>query len=90
MLAWVAARCDGRLGDALVDTPVGRVPTPAALDTSGLELEDGVLERLLRVDEDELRAQLPQVREHLARFGERLPDALQVQLRRLEARLSGS
>ncbi len=90
VLAWVAARCDGRLGDALVDTPVGRVPTPAALDTSGLELEDGVLERLLRVDEDELRAQLPQVREHLARFGERLPDALQVQLRRLEARLSGS
>ena len=36
---------------------------------------------------EELRAQLPQVREHLARFGDRLPGALRAQFEALEKRL---
>jgi phosphoenolpyruvate carboxykinase (GTP) len=42
---------------------------------------------LLEVDPEAVRAQLPQVEEHLARFGDRLPDALQAQLKALKERL---
>jgi phosphoenolpyruvate carboxykinase (GTP) len=42
---------------------------------------------VLEVDPVALREQLPQVKEHLARFGDRLPDELQAQLEALEQRL---
>ena len=35
-----------------------------------------------------MREQLPQVKEHLAQFGDKLPDALAQQLEALEARLA--
>jgi phosphoenolpyruvate carboxykinase (GTP) len=43
--------------------------------------------KLLDVDPDEWRAQLPQLREHLAKFGDALPDEITAQLDALEARL---
>ncbi len=42
---------------------------------------------LLRVDPELLREQLPQMKEHLARFGDRLPDEIQRQLEALERRV---
>jgi phosphoenolpyruvate carboxykinase (GTP) len=43
---------------------------------------------LLEVDPEAVRAQLPQVEEHLARFGDRLPDSLKSQLEALKQRLA--
>jgi hypothetical protein len=82
VLAWVFRRCDGsaRAGE----TPIGRVPDPADIDTTGLKLDPTMLQQALRVDGEELRAELPQIREHLARFGTRLPDELRAQLDHLE------
>jgi phosphoenolpyruvate carboxykinase (GTP) len=40
------------------------------------------------VDPEQWKAQLPQMREHFARFGDRLPDELRSQLEALEERLS--
>ena len=42
---------------------------------------------MLTVDPDALREQLPQLKEHLARFGDDLPAELQAQLEALERRL---
>jgi phosphoenolpyruvate carboxykinase (GTP) len=44
---------------------------------------------LLRVDPKLLNEQLPQVKEHLARFGDRLPNEVQAQLDALERRVGG-
>jgi phosphoenolpyruvate carboxykinase (GTP) len=44
----------------------------------------GDLEQLLSFDPEAWQAQLPQVRDHFATFGERLPQALRSQLARLE------
>jgi len=85
VLAWIHGRCDGR-GDA-VESPLGLVPAPGEIDLEGLDLDESDMRRLLEVDPDELRAQLPQIREHLASFGERLPAALREQLDDLERRL---
>jgi phosphoenolpyruvate carboxykinase (GTP) len=64
------------------------VPTPASLDTDGLDLDADVLEKLLRVDADAWRQELPQIEEHFASLGERLPEAMHEELRELEKRLT--
>ena len=43
--------------------------------------------KLLAVDPEAWKTQMPQVEEHLARFGDRLPPELQAELRALEQRL---
>jgi phosphoenolpyruvate carboxykinase (GTP) len=86
VLAWVFRRCDDE-AEAL-DTPIGRVPTPEAIDTDGLDVSRAAMEQLLEVDPGLWKAQLPQVHEHFAQFGDKLPDELARQLRLLEERLN--
>jgi phosphoenolpyruvate carboxykinase (GTP) len=85
VLEWIFRRCDGD-GD-VVETPIGLVPTPDSLDTDGLDCSADEIEHLLEVDPREVAAQIPQVEEHLARFGDRLPDEIQRQFDALRARL---
>jgi phosphoenolpyruvate carboxykinase (GTP) len=82
VLAWVFRRCDDDV--EAVDTPIGRLPAADALPTEGLDVSDEALEELVRFDPEAWAAQLPQVREHFAKFGDRLPEALRTQLARLE------
>jgi phosphoenolpyruvate carboxykinase (GTP) len=46
------------------------------------------MEFLTRVDDEAVKAELDQVREHLAKFGDRLPAEITKQLEALEQRLS--
>ncbi|HEY5709549.1 MAG TPA: phosphoenolpyruvate carboxykinase (GTP) [Solirubrobacterales bacterium] len=85
VLEWVFRRCEGTAG--AVETPIGLLPSAGAIDTEGLNISAEAMQELLSVDEDLVREQLPQVKEHLARFGERLPDQLKTQLQNLEQRL---
>jgi phosphoenolpyruvate carboxykinase (GTP) len=86
VLAWIFRRCEGAA--EAVDTPIGRVPAPGSLDLEGLDIEPGALEKLLAVDEEAVRAEMPQVEEHLARFGEDLPGPVRRQLEALKRRLA--
>jgi phosphoenolpyruvate carboxykinase (GTP) len=85
VLAWVFERCDDAAGAD--ETAIGLVPTDGAIDTSGLELPAEALQQVFDVDHDEWRAQLPQIREHFATFGDKLPSELAAQLEALEQRL---
>jgi phosphoenolpyruvate carboxykinase (GTP) len=85
VLEWIFRRCDGE-ADA-VESPIGLVPTPESLNTDGLECSADDIEHLLEVNADQVRAQLPQVEEHLARFGDRLPDEVRAQFQALKQRL---
>lgn len=85
VLEWVFRRCAGD-ADAR-ETAIGLVPAPGDLYTGGLDVSAEDLEQVLAVDHDALREQLPQIREHLAQFGDGLPDELQAQLEALEQRL---
>jgi phosphoenolpyruvate carboxykinase (GTP) len=85
VLAWIFRRCDDE-ADA-VETPIGLVPAPGAIETAGLGLSAAEMEQLLDVDPDEWTVQLPQMREHFATFGDLLPDELVRQLDALEQRL---
>ena len=85
MLEWIFRRCDGE-GEA-VETAIGRLPTPEDVNTEGLEISAEAMQALLSVDTDLLREQLPQVKAHLAQFGDKLPSQLGEQLAALESRL---
>jgi phosphoenolpyruvate carboxykinase (GTP) len=85
VLEWVFRRCEGS-GEA-VETPIGLLPAEGEIDTRGLEISDEAMAELLSVDTDLVKAQLPQVKEHLAKFGDKLPAEVSAQLEALEARL---
>jgi len=78
-------RCQGA-GEA-TETAIGLLPTPADLNTDGLEISDAALQELLTVDEELYRQALPQIKEHLAKFGDSLPSEVAAQLDALEQRL---
>ena len=85
MLAWVFERCDDEGG---AERDADRlVPAAGALETAGLGLSAEDMAKLLAVDPEEWMAQLPQLKEHYAMFGERLPAELREQLHALETRL---
>jgi phosphoenolpyruvate carboxykinase (GTP) len=85
VLAWVFRRCDDEA--EAEDTPIGLVPTSDAIDTEGLDVSEEDMAKLLRVDAEEWRNELPAIHQHFARFGDRLPRQLREQLATLEERL---
>jgi phosphoenolpyruvate carboxykinase (GTP) len=85
ILKWVFERCEGRA--AAHETPIGRIPMPHDLDLHGLDLPAENLARLLDVDVEAWQAELPSIREHFDRFGDRLPEGLNEELAGLEERL---
>jgi phosphoenolpyruvate carboxykinase (GTP) len=85
VLAWIFRRLDGEA--EATATPIGNVPRPEDLPTEGLDLAPEALTELLTVDEELLRDELEQVREHLAQFGDRLPPELRAQFDSLESTL---
>ena len=87
MLKWVVERIDGQA--AAVETPIGHVPTPDALDTDGLDLTEEALAAALAVDPEEWKAELPQIQEWFEKFGDQLPAVLWTELDGLRARLGG-
>jgi len=86
VLEWVFRRCDG---DAEADeSPLGLVPSEGALNIEGhLNITPEDLATVLHSDADELRQQLPQMKEHLDTFGEDLPQEIRDQMGKLEERL---
>jgi len=86
VLEWVFRRCEGSA--AAVETAIGLLPAEGAINTEGLNIDAEAMRELLSVDEGLVRDQLPQVKEHFAQFGDKLPDALAQQLEALEARLA--
>jgi phosphoenolpyruvate carboxykinase (GTP) len=88
VLAWIFRRCQS--AGRAVETPVGLVPPvgEGGIDIDSLDVTEDTMARLLEVDPEEWRQQLPQLREHYARFGDHLPQELRAQLEELEQRLS--
>ncbi len=87
VLAWVFRRCEGKAEAR--ETAIGLVPAigQGGIETEGLDISDDAMRQLLDVDTEAWKQQLPQIREHYARFGDTLPAELRAQLETLEARL---
>jgi phosphoenolpyruvate carboxykinase (GTP) len=78
VLLWMIERVKGR-GKA-VETPIGLVPTPDALNLEGLDLSKSDLQKLLRVERDAWSSEVPEIRAFFDRFGSHLPAEMNRQL----------
>ncbi len=85
VLKWILERVEG--SGAATDTPIGRVPTTSAIDTSGLDLDEATMAKILEVDPEAWRQEIPQIEAHFEHIGSHLPDGLRDELRELEKRL---
>ncbi|MGA2924402.1 MAG: phosphoenolpyruvate carboxykinase (GTP) [Solirubrobacteraceae bacterium] len=87
VLEWIVRRCQGRA--EAVESVIGLLPEAGegGIDVSGLGISAATMEQLLAVDVDGWKQQLPQMHEHYAEFGVKLPAELHAQLDALDARL---
>ena len=88
VLKWIFERCEGKAH--ATDTPLGRLPDPADLDTQGLNLPAANLAKLLGVDVQGWLDELPRIKEYFAKFGDRLPKGLHEEVAGLEQRLKAA
>ncbi len=85
VLEWIFRRCEGKAG--AVETAIGLLPEEGGIDTEGLDISAEAMKELFTVDEALVKEQLPQIKAHLATFGDKLPAQLAEQLAALEQRL---
>ena len=85
VLKWVFERLAGTA--TAHKTVIGYLPNTDSLDISGLKVSSEDLEQLLTIDEAGWREAVPQIREHFAAFGDRLPAKLTASLDSLESAL---
>ena len=85
VLKWVFERCGA--GAEANETAVGYLPTRESLDLNGLDIADADLDELLSIDPEAWLAEVPSMREHLEKFGERMPQELIDELNGIEERL---
>ena len=87
VLKWMVERIRGT-GRA-AETPVGFVPAPGALDTSGLDVTPGQLAEALRCDGSEWLSALDDLGEFYKDFGPRLPASIAETLATTRRRFGG-
>jgi phosphoenolpyruvate carboxykinase (GTP) len=85
VLKWICERAEGTA--KAQKTAIGNLPTIDALDLSGLNLPADNLKQLLAVDVAGWKKEIEGVTANYARFGDRLPKALNDQLDGLRRRL---
>ncbi len=85
VLKWIYERISGT-GKA-VRTPIGYIPSNGALDLTSLKLDPADVKNLFIIDPDEWKKEIPDIRAHFSRFGDRMPDELLRELEDLEKRL---
>ena len=86
VLKWIFERLEGK-ADAR-KTAIGFLPATDSLDTDGLSINTADLEAITSLDTDGWREAVPQIREHFAVFGDRLPAKLHDSLNSLESALA--
>ncbi|PJD97060.1 MAG: phosphoenolpyruvate carboxykinase (GTP) [Parachlamydia sp.] len=86
VLKWIFERTSNQAEG--VKTPIGILPSPAALDTSGLNISTEKLQKLLEVNPEEWKSEVAELRDYFKLFGEKLPQGITDELNALENRLN--
>ena len=86
VLKWILERVKGK-GSA-VKTPIGYLPSPESIDTSGMDLKPDALNQVLTFDDGLWKKEIGEIEGFFAQFGDRLPEELRAQVSSLRKRLS--
>lgn len=86
VIAWVIDRLEGH--GAAVETPLGRVPAPGALNLEGLDISEKNLQELFAIDPNSWHAECDLTESYFGQFGETLPEEMRNELEGLRSRLA--
>jgi len=86
VLKWICERVEGKA--EAVQTPIGNLPKPEALDLAGSGVDAAALQELLAVDREGWKKEVAEIESYCSGFGSRLPAALASELAGLKARLN--
>jgi len=84
-LKWMCDRVDGKVG--VKETPVGYLPKDGDLDSTGLSMPPENMQALMQVDVAAWKAEIPDIEQHFAQFGTRLPERLRKQFEEYKKRV---
>lgn len=85
VLKWICDRVEGKVNAR--QTPIGLLPVEGDLDIKGLKITPEDMKELMKVDTKEWKAEIYDIEQHFATFGNRLPERLRRQLKEFIARL---
>jgi phosphoenolpyruvate carboxykinase (GTP) len=88
VLEWVLDRFNNRVG--ALETPIGYVPYPADIDMTGLNLSEGVLEKLLQVENKDWLEELRGIKKFFNQFKKDMPPQLWDEYENLQKRLKSN
>ena len=71
VLKWIVERIEGT-GKAEY-SPLGYIPAPGALDLSGLKISEEDVKKLFEVNKEDWLQEVESIKQHQARFGDRMP-----------------
>ncbi len=86
VLKWVVERLSGTT--EAVNTPIGKLPAPGAIDTNGIDVSADDMTELLRVDKEGWLAEIESIKVNYKSYGNRLPAELAEELAKLEKNLA--
>jgi len=71
VLKWMLDRISNRIGGK--ETPIGIVPMPQDIETSGINISSEKMEKLLNINKQEWQQEIKEIKNFLDTFGTRLP-----------------
>lgn len=86
VIAWIIDRLEEE--GAAVETPLGLVPAPGALNLDGLEITEKNLQELFAIDPNSWHAECDLTESYFAQFGQFLPQEMMQELAGLRSRLA--
>ncbi|MEY3278013.1 MAG: hypothetical protein RLZZ426_499 [Actinomycetota bacterium] len=86
VLAWIVDRLVGHGG--AVDTPLGRIPAPGALNVEGLDVGRKEMQELFEINTNAWLHECDLTEQYFAKFGDALPKEMIAELDHLRGRLT--
>jgi phosphoenolpyruvate carboxykinase (GTP) len=86
VLEWIIGRVEGQA--AAVETPIGHLPTPEAVNLDGLDLDQEAMGKLFGFGRDAWRSEFAAITAELEGYGPRMPPKLLAESRATTVRLS--
>ncbi|MDI6758967.1 MAG: phosphoenolpyruvate carboxykinase (GTP) [Candidatus Omnitrophota bacterium] len=85
VLEWILDRCNNKV--QAINTAIGYVPRPQDIDTAGIKLTEGALEKLLEINEEAWLKELAGIKNFFKQFKSDLPKELWQEYDSLASRL---
>ena len=74
VLEWIINRCNNEIEAS--ETPIGFLPKPEDINTSGLTITDEAMEELVHIDNQKWLDEMAGIRDYFEEYEERLPEKL--------------